>query len=80
MADSVIVYGPQGCGKTRNARRIARALGLKRIVDGFSFDDRRFDKQDTLLLTNEEPPAHARRAMSYDDAMRRVRARAEGSN
>jgi shikimate kinase len=33
MARSIILYGPQGCGKTRNSSRIARAYGLTVIVD-----------------------------------------------
>jgi shikimate kinase len=33
MATSIILYGPQGCGKTRNAYRIAKMYGLTSIVD-----------------------------------------------
>ncbi len=34
MNKSIIVYGPQGCGKTRNAARIAKHFGLVKIIDG----------------------------------------------
>lgn len=30
---SVIVYGPKGCGKTRNAQALARAYGCESVVD-----------------------------------------------
>lgn len=30
---NVIVYGPQGCGKTRNAERLARFFGCTQVVD-----------------------------------------------
>jgi hypothetical protein len=35
MNRPVIVYGPQGCGKTRFAERIAKHFGLTKIVDEF---------------------------------------------
>jgi len=35
MNKSVIVYGPQGCGKTRHAERIRKHFGLDSIVDDF---------------------------------------------
>jgi hypothetical protein len=31
----VIVYGPKGCGKTRNADRIRRHFGCRQVVDGW---------------------------------------------
>jgi hypothetical protein len=33
MNKSIIVYGPQGCGKTRWAERIAKHFGLATVVD-----------------------------------------------
>lgn len=30
---SVIVYGPPGCGKTRNAKKLLKGFGLDRLVD-----------------------------------------------
>lgn len=30
---SVVLYGPQGCGKTVNGAAIAKALGLKAVVE-----------------------------------------------
>ena len=56
---SVIVYGPQGCGKTRNAGVMMRHFGLKHLIDnGFdefgnpwNYDDP--IPNDTLVLTQE---------------------------
>ena len=73
--ESVVVYGPQWCGKTRNAKAIARALGLRRILEDFEFDSG-FDypRQGALLLTNQTPPDWWRRPiMTFEAAMERVR-------
>ena len=66
---SLIVYGPAGCGKTRNARRLAKHFGLKRVVDEW---DRRRDGvvKNALMLTIEAPPASVVcRVLSFDEAM-----------
>ena len=33
MSSPVVIYGPQGCGKTRNAQALAAHFGCSRIVD-----------------------------------------------
>lgn len=33
MAKSIVVYGPQGSGKTRHGRAIAEKHGLGRVID-----------------------------------------------
>lgn len=33
MANTVIVYGPQGCGKTRHADQIRHSLNCASVVD-----------------------------------------------
>jgi uridine kinase len=54
---SVVVWGPQGCGKTRNAARIAKALGLDTVIDDWHHTlSEPWPRQGALLLTNEEPP------------------------
>lgn len=46
-----IVYGPQGCGKTSHAEKIAAHLGLSKIADNY---ERGQDLHpDTLHLTND---------------------------
>jgi Mg-chelatase subunit ChlI len=57
-AEAVLVYGQQGCGKTRDAEMLAAILGKTRVVDGVPFysDDQArafLDRQrsNTLVLT-----------------------------
>jgi cytidylate kinase len=53
MNKSCVVYGPQGCGKTLHAKRIAKHLGLSKIVeaDDAILQHRRLSPTDTLYLT-----------------------------
>ena len=34
--DSIIVYGPKGCGKTHNVNKLAKQFGCDRVIDGFN--------------------------------------------
>lgn len=73
---TIIVHGPQGCGKTTNAGRIAKALGMSRVVDEWAPGDPALPVRGVLALTCETPDAHATRryrVMSFDDAMAAVR-------
>jgi replication-associated recombination protein RarA len=51
---STIIYGPQGCGKTRNAKALAEHFGAKHIVDSASIEQIKYADQveSTLFLTN----------------------------
>jgi replication-associated recombination protein RarA len=46
----IVVYGPQGCGKTTHAAALARHYGKTRIVDDWT--PSRPVPADTLALTN----------------------------
>jgi hypothetical protein len=54
-----IVYGPPGCGKTRNATKLAAQFGCKHVLDldeferGLRVDKHRFAEGGLMLLTNE---------------------------
>jgi len=48
--NAMIVYGPQGCGKTHNAQVIAKCFGLTSILDGWHGKGEL--PPDTLVLTN----------------------------
>lgn len=71
MNKSWIVYGPQGCGKTRNAKAIAKRLGLGKVRDGWDGRKHTFALTDTLHLTNEIPAwaKDNRRVLTYAEAM-----------
>ena len=78
---SYIVYGPQGCGKTMHAQRIAKHLGCTQVVDSDTCMSQRnvyaqFEPQaGTLYLTNEPPPrwfaGHAR-VLRFDVVMQQI--------
>lgn len=77
MNASIIVHGPQGCGKTRNAERMRKALGLSRVIDtGLErMPDSHIPHNGVLVLTNDanlraSPGIHR---VSFEVAMRMVR-------
>jgi hypothetical protein len=75
---SWLVYGPEGCGKTRDAQAIADALGLTEIVDDWQPGDPAPITK-ALVLTNHlgpDFPPFYRRVLSYGQAMSLVAAKA----
>lgn len=76
---SWLVYGPERCGKTTNSQAIADALGLTEIVDGWHPGDPAPITK-ALVLTNHlgpDFPPFYRRALSYEQAMSLVAAKAK---
>ncbi|MBU1330902.1 MAG: hypothetical protein KJ884_01995 [Gammaproteobacteria bacterium] len=73
---SWLVYGPEGCGKTRDAGVIAQALGLTEIVDNWH-PGQPVPRTKALVLTNVPGPHDAfnRRELSYTQAMSLVAAK-----
>lgn len=67
---SCLVHGPVGCGKTRNARAIAKALGVSRILDDWRAGAP-VPLLDTLVLTNADNPSwyFKGRVMTFDQAI-----------
>jgi DNA polymerase III delta prime subunit len=71
---SVVVYGPQACGKTRNAPALARYFGLAHWRDLEPGDHA--PARNHLLLTNVDPRELGgivpgwRRVFSFDTAMK----------
>ena len=76
MQKSWIVYGPQGTGKTMHGPAIAKALGLRNIVDEWDGKETTFKALNTLHLTNNLP-AWAKDwpcSLTISDALARVAA------
>lgn len=51
MPKSVVVTGPQGCGKTFNADKLKAKYGLKKVVDGWEVNSFA-EASGVLYLTN----------------------------
>lgn len=62
---SIIVHGPQGCGKTLNAEALRVHYGMTTVLDGWTSRDR-LPLRDTLVLTNESPAALGFNKLSVD--------------
>lgn len=63
---SVVVYGPQSCGKTTNAEAIAGFFGLSVVVDEYAGGEL---PKDALALTNVVGIAGA---LIYDEVITMV--------
>lgn len=53
MAQSIIIVGPQGCGKTINAKGLCKAFGLTKWVD--AADVRALPKEGHIIFAYEWP-------------------------
>ncbi len=80
MAQSIIIIGPQGCGKTRNAKRLAKTYGLESIMDEIT-PDCILPKQDHLILTNTlTPDMRGMKVIQFADAMKAAKAQPTTKN
>lgn len=73
MNQSVIIYGPQGCGKTVNAQRLMRHFGLREVVDESPELTRSVAPRGVLVLTCYSPPPSLSlglRVLPFAEAMR----------
>lgn len=57
MKPSIVVYGPQGSGKTVNAKALAAHYGLSAIVEADCMYNFYFKDTGVLYLTQQTPPA-----------------------
>lgn len=58
MKEMIVIYGPQGCGKTISANLLANHYGANKIADGFmpSRSQKGISDDDVILvLLNERP-------------------------
>lgn len=63
---AVVIYGPQGCGKTHNAAALGKHFGKKFIVDYDQMIPESCSFYELLVLTDADLPG----AIPFDDAMR----------
>lgn len=73
MEKSVVVYGPQGCGKTTHAKALAKHFGVAHIVDDARSDLPKLEKCDHLYLMRGRPTwadDSYRRVLPFDQACR----------
>lgn len=57
MKTSVIVFGPQACGKTRNAEKLKQHFGLDRVIEHEDYPPNQLlPTTGALILTNRTPP------------------------
>ena len=56
--ETVIVYGPQGCGKTSSADALKKRFGCHRVID--EWDGKTPLPEGALALTNHPGPYAAR--------------------
>lgn len=77
---SWMVFGPQGCGKTRNAQALAGAFNLPKILDDWR-PGMPTPATDTLILTNAEQGElpFTRRLLPYEVAMTLVPAQEQAA-
>lgn len=73
MSNTVVIHGPKGCGKTRNAQALAAHFGCSSVVDDWNGRD--WIDDGSLVLTNvEDWKASAlpirRRVLPFASAMR----------
>lgn len=73
MSNTVLIHGPQGCGKTRSAQALAAHFGCSQVVDDWNGRDP--IAAGSLVLTNvEDWKARAlptsRRVLPFASAMR----------
>lgn len=79
---SIIIYGPQGCGKIRNAEKLRKIFGMSEVVDDghdpYPLSEAQvieFKGGGNLFLTDINPESrgynkHNGRVISYADAVR----------
>lgn len=73
MSRSVVIYGPQRCGKTANAQELREHFGLQSVIEDWDGHSS-YPLQDTLVLT-ENPDAVAdssSKVMHHGSVMREL--------
>ena len=75
MKASIVIHGPQGCGKTRNAEALRLHYGLNRIVEADERPQQMLPATGALVLTCCASSLHATglEFVPFDVAMQEMR-------
>ena len=72
---SIVIFGPQGCGKASQAARLQEHFGLSKVYDadceGLT-SSKQLPRHDTLILANTQPQRCPVRSMSFEQAVRQM--------
>lgn len=75
--EGIVVYGPQGCGKSANAGLLAKHFGKTRIVEGDDWQPGEPLPGDTLVTTNRPPELlKGYRTVEFFSAMQAIKRQA----
>lgn len=70
MAQSIIIVGPQGCGKSLNGQALAQAYGLPHWINA---DTGLIPKQDHIILAHDVPSgAEGLTVVPFSEAIKKV--------
>lgn len=70
MTRSIIVYGPQGCGKSLHAERLRKHYGLKHVIEDWApGTGESLPVYDALVLTHMQPVPTLSRWVPFEDAV-----------
>lgn len=75
---SIIIFGPQGSGKTLHAPAIAKHFGLGKVIDGEGTQPTGDHQTDCLIIHQFQPPTQVRRALHINEALRLLREQPAG--
>ena len=75
MKPSIVIHGPQGCGKTRNAEALRVHYGLDRIIEADERPHQMLPATGALVLTCRVSSLHATglEFVPFDVAMQEMR-------
>lgn len=72
---SIVIFGPQGCGKASQAARLQQHFGLNKVYDadceGLT-SAHQLPRHDTLILANTQPQRCPVPCMSFEKAVRKM--------
>lgn len=77
MKPTIVIHGPQGCGKTRNAEALRQHYGLDRVIEADERPHQMLPATGALVLTCRVSVMHAAglELVPFEVAMQEMRGR-----